>query len=156
MSINIRQKGATAEQDIALELNAIICGVHMELGIPVPAKPIVQRNQMQSAVGGKDLVGTFGLAIEVKRQESLSIGSWWAQCTTSAKDLGEVPVLLFRQNKQKWRCIMQVQIPITDGSYVQSKAEISFEDFKLVFKRLVLRQYSAGKAPQVDHPTLFP
>lgn len=156
MGINIRQKGATAEQDIALELNAIICGVHMELGIPVPTKPIVQRNQMQSAVGGKDLVGTFGLAIEVKRQESLSIGSWWEQCTKSAKDLNEVPVLLFRQSKQKWRCIMNVQIPIKDGSFVQSKAEISFDDFKGVFKRLVQRHYAAGKNIQVDHPTLFP
>lgn len=154
MAINIRQKGAGGEQEVALELNAIIFGVYMELGMAVPTKPIVQRNQNQTAVGGRDLIGTFGLAIEVKRQEDLSINSWWAQCIASAKEIGETPVLLFRQNGKKWRCIMEVQVQIGESVMI-TRGEIAFADFKVVFRRLVLQSFSGVKVVHVDHPTLF-
>ena len=142
--INIRQKGANAERDIADDLNYIINDVRSAMGLPALAKPMVQRNQNQSAVGGKDLTGTFGLAIEVKRQEQLSINTWWAQCVKSADELREIPVLLFKQSRQKWRCIMPVALelpasPAAAYSILSSRAEIDYETFKAYFRERVGR-----------------
>lgn len=157
--INIRQKGFDAERDIALQMNAVILTVYAELGLPAPAKPIVQRNQLQSAVGGCDLTGTFGLAIEVKRQEALSINTWWAQCVKSAVDRNEAPVLLFRQSKQKWRCIMFVEVPLPSATraFIKLRAEISFDDYLAYFKHLVMRSMQENPIIEtIPHPTLFP
>ncbi len=148
--INIRQKGADGERQIADHLNLIVNTCYIRAGLPVPLKPIVQRNQNQSAVGGQDLVGTFGLAIEVKRQEQLSIGTWWKQCEASAKTLGEIPVLLFRQNKQSWRCVTNGFLPTPTGSsQVGARVEISFDDFSTWFRHIVngaIVQLSAQRA----------
>lgn len=155
--INIRQKGAGGEREIADDLNGIVYSLYTDLGIAW-TKPVVQRNQNQSAVGGKDLVGTFGLAIEVKRQEALSIGTWWKQCVTSADELGEVPVLLFRQSKQKWRCIIMVQLPLpgSNNAFMKVKAEIDYEAFKSFFRTWAQRQIAdAPSAEAASHPGLF-
>lgn len=156
--INIRAKGAGAEREIADDLNYIIHTLYKELGIEGQPWAIVQRNQNQSAVGGKDLTGTFGLAIEVKRQEALSINTWWAQCVKSAEDLGEVPVLLFRQSKQKWRCITMVRVPLPDNAYVTARAELDYESFKSWFRSWVQRKVKDLPASEVEaaaYPTVF-
>ena len=144
MGINIRQKGANAERDIADDLNAIINDVRAQMGLSGLAKPMVQRNQNQTAVGGKDLVGTFGLAIEVKRQEALSINTWWIQCVKSAEELNEIPVLLFKQSRVKWRCIMPVTLTLPTSpaaAYVSltTRGEIEYEAFKQYFRERVGR-----------------
>jgi hypothetical protein len=157
--INIRQKGAGAEREIADDLNYIVNGVYKELGLGLPTKPVVQRNQNQSAVGGKDLVGTFGLAIEVKRQEALSINTWWQQCAASALELKEKPVLLFRQNGKKWRCIILVDLPLPSEShaFITVRAEIDYEAFKSWFRTWVQRKIADVPPSEnlVAHPTLF-
>jgi hypothetical protein len=156
MAINIRTKGATAERGIADDLNLIINMVRLELGIPVPGKPTVQRNQQQSAVGGCDLVGTFGLAIEVKRQEALSIGTWWAQCVKSAEALDEIPVLLFRQNKSAWRCIIRVNVPMPGASsHVVTRGEIPYDVFKDYFRLIVKRELRKTVPVSANVQTLF-
>lgn len=165
--INIRQKGANAEREIADELNYIVNSIYKDMGLDVPTKPVVQRNQNQSAVGGKDLTGTFGLAVEVKRQEQLSINTWWKQCAASALESAEKPVLLFRQNGKantllgRWRCIMLVDLPLptTNGSvatFITVRAEIEYETFKSFFRTWA--QASISKTPpseNLSHPGLF-
>ena len=100
--INVRQKGQEGEREVARALNVVICEVLKAHGIPPPPKDVVQRNQNQSAVGGSDLSNTFNLAIEVKRQEELSVNTWWKQCEKSAmENPGDVPVLVYRQNNLK-------------------------------------------------------
>lgn len=145
MGINIRQKGAGGEREIADDLNYIIYTAMKEGGYENPTMRSVQRNQNQSAVGGSDLTGTLGLAIEIKRQEQLSINTWWAQCTAAAQQNGGVPVLLFRQNGKKWRCILNVDVPFP-GNYaiMQARAEIDYETFKEWFGGHVKRYLSAG------------
>ena len=81
--MNIRTKGRAGEREVAKMLNDIVSDVNRELNNvvikgSVAAQPF-QRNQNQSAVGGHDLSNPFGLAIEVKRQETLSINTWWEQ-----------------------------------------------------------------------------
>lgn len=159
MAINIRVKGANGERQIADDLNLIINMVRLELGIPVPGTPTVQRNQQQSAVGGCDLVGTFGLAIEVKRQESLSVGSWWAQCVKSAETLNETPVLLYRQNNGKWHCVMYARVEFRGAVnlHMLVRAEIGYDAFKDYFRLTVKRQLTKTLPPakSANTQTLF-
>lgn len=152
MGINIRQKGANAERDIADDLNVQIYIAFKELDIPYPSKPIVQRNQNQSAVGGQDLIGTYGLAIEVKRQEQLSINTWWNQCVASARKLDEIPVLLFKQSKQPWRCILETTVSVSSNSSIVVRSEISYDDFKRFFYTRVIKAHG-GKIQQAPKPT---
>lgn len=148
--INIRQKGFNAERDVADDLNLIVNTCHILLKMPIPPKPIVQRNQNQSAVGGKDLIGTFGLAIEVKRQETLNLNGWWKQCEASAKELNEIPVLLFRQSRKPWRCITYAQLQIDTSGTLQARAEIGYEDFGKWFHEIVYRQLRATAQRPVE------
>lgn len=61
----------------------------------------VQRNLQQSIAGGCDILGIPGIAIEVKRHETLKVEEWWSQCVEQAP-LGLMPVLMYRKNKQAW------------------------------------------------------
>lgn len=51
---------------------------------------------------GSDIESIPGLAIEVKRQETLNIPGWWRQAERQADD-GRIPVLAFRQNRKPWQ-----------------------------------------------------
>lgn len=150
--INIRQKGANGERELATELNGIVTRLLMKHGIPVPEKPVIQRNQNQTAVGGNDLSNCFGVGIEVKRQEQLSVNKWWEQCVKSCVKNAEFPVLIYRQNKQAWRVVMHVwiQLPAVEGSPVAMmvRGEVSWSDFLHWFHNWVDRKLSNGELPQ--------
>lgn len=151
--INIRQKGANGERQLATQLNDIVNALLFKHGIPVPAKPVIQRNQNQSAVGGNDLTNTFGLGIEVKRQENLNVEAWWRQCVDSAARNGELPVLIYRQNNGPWRVvtIMWAQLPRVEGrdSACQLRAEMKWESFVSWFRLWVEYKLTSGELPQV-------
>lgn len=154
MSINIRQKGQEGEREIQRALEPIVRRVMEAGGYALPDKPIIQRNQNQSAVGGSDLSNTFGLCIEVKRQEQLSINTWWKQCTDAAKDNGETPVLLYRQNGKKWRCVVMAGVPLPArttplDSLLMFRVELSWDDFLAWFEQWVQRQLVLGHVPRV-------
>lgn len=150
MGINIRTKGAEGERQVANDLNTIVNGCYLAAGLPLPEKPVVQRNQNQSAVGGQDLVGTFGFAIEVKRQETLSINSWWKQCEKSALNLDQIPVLIFRQNKMAWRCITYAYVPISTTASIRVRAEIPLDEFHAIFRSKVNAALAANRPQQTE------
>lgn len=137
MAINIRQKGQNGEREIQRILENVIRKVMLNCGECLPDKAIVQRNQNQTAVGGSDLVGTFGLAIEIKRQEQLNINTWWKQCEEQAENQNEHPVLLFRQNGKKWRCITKLWLVMPGHVSRKVRAEIDFETFLVWFEQWV-------------------
>lgn len=137
MGINIRVKGQEGEREIQRLLEPIVRAVYEQHGISLPARSIIQRNQNQSAVGGSDLSNTFGLAIEIKRQESLSINTWWKQCHLSAIDADEWPVLLYRQNGKKWKCVTQVWSHLPGGRQLLVRAEMEMETFLNWFDKWV-------------------
>lgn len=149
MGINIRQKGQEGEREIQRVLEPIVRKVLERNGITLPEKAIIQRNQNQSAVGGSDLSNTFGLAIEVKRQEALSINTWWAQCATAAKDNDEWPVLLYRQNGKKWRCVTLLWLHLPAGAQRQGRAEFDMDTFLAWFEEWVERKVQQGEVPRV-------
>jgi len=94
-----RQKGHDGERDVVKLLSPI---VEMVLG-----EGKLRRNLMQSREGGHDICGLDHLAIEVKRCETLEVEKWWRQTLRQAEDAGgAIPVLMFRQNRGKWRVMM--------------------------------------------------
>ena len=94
-----RQKGHDGEREIVKLLQPI---VELVLG----EKRLV-RNLQQTRQGGHDICGLEHLAIEVKRCETLEIEKWWKQTLRQSAMAGDaIPVLMFRQNRGKWRVMM--------------------------------------------------
>lgn len=151
--INIRQKGANGERQLATALNEIVNELLVKHGLAVPEQPVIQRNQNQTAVGGNDLSNVFGLGIEVKRQENLNVEGWWRQCTEAAARNGEFPVLVYRQNNQAWRVVtwMWVQLPECQGanSATMVRAEMKWEAFLAWFRMWVDLKLKSGERPKL-------
>lgn len=102
-----RTKGQVGER----EAKAVILGwlepVYSAAGRPLPS---LERNQMQSRMGGYDLVGIPWLALEVKRQENLNLADWWRQTLKQADlEAGQIPFLLWRQNRSPWKARVRIQ-----------------------------------------------
>lgn len=152
MGANPRTKGAEGERQVYKMLNDIIVEVMTELSFPPEevekARTMVQRNQNQTAVGGCDLTNTFGMAIEVKRQEQLAINTWWEQTKKSAEKNNELPVLIFKQNRKPWRIRTYgfLHAPGTNGGWssVQAVTEIDEATFKQWFKAWVAGKLQNG------------
>ena len=141
MTINVRTKGQTGEREVAKILNAIVAIVRVETGLPTLAvdDEHFQRNQNQSAVGGSDLSCPYPLEIEIKRQEALSINTWWKQTVASAARTKGIPILMFRQNHKKWRIMMYGEVPILPEesprylALPECRVEIDLDTFKRWF-----------------------
>ena len=76
----------------------------------------VTRNLDQVREGGADIMDIPGLAIEVKRQEVLSVNVWWKQAVKQAVDTGRMPVLAYRQNRKPWYFCLPASL-IVPGSW---------------------------------------
>lgn len=141
MGINIRQKGQQGEREIADMLNLIVYTVMKELDYSedecLKGFNTVQRNQNQSAVGGNDLTNCFGLSIEVKRQEQLSVNTWWAQCLAAAERNNEMPVLMYRQNRKAWRIRTFVWVNLPGAKHIRILGEFDIDSFKNWFAEWV-------------------
>lgn len=140
MGANPRTKGQTGERDICKFFNDIYAEVYSALGMALPEKPIAQRNQNQSAVGGCDITDTCYYAVEVKRQEQLSINTWWKQTVTSALEADKFPVLMYRQNNKPWRVVLYlnpIMLFADESRHAPAdppRCEISLDDFRAIFK----------------------
>lgn len=145
MGIDVRQKGAEGERQVIKMLTPIVIQVMQEMEFPTEkiqaAEKMIQRNQNQSAVGGNDLSNTFGLSIEVKRQEQLAINTWWQQCETAALRNNELPVLIFKQNNKPWRFITYgfLHVPGDNNGWTSLRARVEFNEdtFKSWFRAWV-------------------
>lgn len=144
-----QNKGKEGEREVCDILNGEIYNLLKELGKPEEecrkAFSVVQRNQNQSAVGGMDLTNTLGLAIEVKRQEALSVGSWWRQCLASAKRNDEVPVLIYRQNRKPWNIRTYGWINLPDGRQVRVEVEMDIASFRVWWREWVRAKLATGE-----------
>lgn len=98
--VNIRSKGQRGEREAAALVTGWLKEVVTAAGIEHPVA--LSRNLDQTRDGGYDLVGLDWLALEVKRHETLQVSQWWKQAVRQAKD-GQVPVLMYRQNRTAWK-----------------------------------------------------
>ena len=114
-----KAKGAGGELEAArlLTLWAVEVGVSLD----------PTRNLEQSRAGGFDLNGVPGLGVEVKRQESLDLTSWWRQTLRQAEAGGVVPLLMYRQNRKAWRFKVRQYVAI----YGAHKAGTVLMDFEM-------------------------
>jgi len=103
--INGRNKGANAEREAARWL---------KIQFKLEHEP--ERNLEQYRFGGKgktqagfDLQGFQPFCFEIKRVEVLALRSWWVQCVHAVTDEYPVPVVMFRQNRGKWRFLISAQ-----------------------------------------------
>lgn len=95
MSASQRNKGAAGERELFKLLGD-------ELGI------VVVRNYAARWEGGCDSLTVPGWAIECKRQEAVSIASWWTQTERQAKQTGRKPALFYRQSRKPWRAVLDL------------------------------------------------
>ena len=140
-----RAKGQRAEREAVKLLQPIIDSVYAEFG--VDQVPDLQRNQMQSHKGGYDIVGLDWLALEVKHQETLLINQWWVQTITQAGD-SKVPVLIYKQNRVKWRVVMYGYLPV-GGDWIdwpRTPVDITLESFLIYFRLMVANELRAEKS----------
>ncbi len=82
MSINVRNKGANGEREVADILQRVVNEVALSCGYTAPR---IRRNVEQSQVGGEDLVGLPWFSIEVKRVERVELEKWWEQTLVQAR-----------------------------------------------------------------------
>lgn len=142
MALHGLNKGKQGEREVANALNAVVRTVLERHGYTEETienlERAVQRNQNQSAVGGRDLVGTFGFAVEVKRQETLAVDAWWRQCVAQAERVREVPVLVYRQNRKPWRVRLPgaVHAPGVQTAHT-CVVEVPLPDFLVLFQLTV-------------------
>ncbi len=133
--VNIRTKGASAEREVIQLLAPVIEPFGIEL----------KRNLEQTRSGGCDLVGIPGMAIEVKRQENLAINSWWSQTVRQALQRKEMPVLIFRQSRQRWKVCLPAYLVCAnaeDREYIIVGSDVFCMFLKNHLKMQVRAQHS--------------
>lgn len=59
---------------------------------------------------GADIYAIDGLAIEVKRHETLNLNSWWRQAEIQADNLGAIPIVVYRQNRKAWQVLLPASL----------------------------------------------
>lgn len=128
--INSRNKGATAERDVANLLQPVVNKVYEAKGL-VP--PRVERNLEQVRHGGGDLVGTELHLIEVKNVASLSIKSWWEQAKRQAVGTDMQPVLIYKIPRRGFRVMMYGRLQ-AGRQYVRTPVDIPLQAFLTYFE----------------------
>lgn len=141
MAVNIRAKGQRGEREVCDFFNSIYAEIYAELGMQLPEKPIAQRNQNQSAVGGCDISNTCHHAVEVKNHATPQVNTWWKQTVQSAKELGRYPVLMYKIERKGWKVVLPLNpVVFSNGEWQwyevkdSIRAEISLEDYRIIFK----------------------
>jgi hypothetical protein len=141
--IHVVNKGKTGEREVADAMNYCIYLAMEALGYPkeecLKGMCTIQRNQIQTAIGGSDLLNCYGLSVEVKRQEVLSVGSWWKQCEASALKENTIPVLAYRQNNKPWKVRTYSWLPLPEGHQIKIVSEMDWDTFRTWFKQWVTR-----------------
>jgi hypothetical protein len=142
--INPRTKGAGGERELAKRFVAIMERVEAEGVGSVQYSTEVKRNTLQSDRGGFDLVGVPLLAVECKRCEKPELERWWKQATGQAKR-GELPVVLWRQNRGPWRARTYVALTSEMGVPLKwTVADLSgdafFDYFETLYRGWLQRQ----------------
>lgn len=130
--INVRNKGQRGEREVVKLLQAVVDArrTHFHL------EPIVlQRNALQAHLGGTDLHGLDGFAIEVKFCENEQLSSWWRQTLRQAEKAGGVPILLYRATRCPWSVKMRVFVNTpADRDQIEMDVEVTIEDFMSWFE----------------------
>ena len=118
-----RTKGATAERSVINKLK--------EHGFTN-----AQRNLLQAAKSGFDIIGVGNFAIEVKNHKKLNINAWWKQTTAQATD-GLIPTLIYHiPNTSRW--LVQMPLSVINETYPKDMVmTVDFEDFIYIAREVI-------------------
>ena len=109
--VNSRNKGANGEREAAKWLAS-----------KFNLAELPERNLEQVRKGGHDLVGFPPFCFEVKRQEQLELRKWWVQAVNASTQEYNVPVVLYRQNRKKWKFLISAREIGLDTGFIQLEA----------------------------------
>lgn len=142
--INSRAKGAAGEREFIKELGLYL-GDEAVAGL--------KRNLEQTRVGGHDIVGLDGWAIEIKRYRAIKEGDivkFWDQAVEQSERVGAKPVLAYREDFRSWRVRVHMSelMPCMRWPGVEWTAELGME----AFAALVREQMGCGLRMQ-EPPT---
>lgn len=150
--VQVVVKGKEGEREVCRLLNrqlsALVQSGRYDDPTVTMLQNVVQRNQNQSAVGGGD-IDLFGLSIEVKRQETLAVETWWRQACASAARNGDKPVLMYRQNRKSWHVVMDGYMPLPHHDFMGARVVVSLESFLQWFAYWVEDKLRAGEVHRV-------
>lgn len=139
-----RNKGKVAERAVVNMLNDVI--VRLMANEPEGARrATMSRNLEQVRKGGCDVIGLDWASIEVKHHKVLAIPSWWAQTVRQTKP-GQQPILIYKQNRTKWRVRMLGRAG-TLGD-LECIIDISIDDFLKWFGNEVQRWHLSPITPE--------
>lgn len=123
--VHVVNKGKAGEREAINFIQPTINKVYEMMGVDAVQ---LYRNQNQSALGGYDIDGLPWIALEIKRQETLNLNAWWAQVNKASRE-GQVPVVMFRQNRKQWRFLIPAWLHTGGKGHMQVRAEITKEAF---------------------------
>lgn len=123
--VHVVNKGKAGEREAIKFIQPTIDKVYEMMGVDAVQ---LYRNQNQSALGGYDIDGLPWIALEIKRQETLNLNAWWAQVNKAARE-GQVPVVMFRQNRKQWRFLIPAWLHTGGKGHMEVRAEITKEAF---------------------------
>lgn len=126
--ISARAKGAAGEREAAQWLKT---------NLDLAALP--ERNLEQVRSGGHDLINVDPFCFEIKRCETLSLRDWWVKTFNTARKEQLVPVVMFRQNKQKWEFLISARYIALPVGYIRLDS-IEFKKWA----KLVLEEHKQG------------
>jgi hypothetical protein len=96
---------------------------------------IIQRNALQAHLGGEDLTGLEGFAVEVKFCEELKLESWWAQALRQAERKNAVPVLIYRSSFEDWTVRWRAYVNTPgDRDQIEMDLEVGIDEFLVWFE----------------------
>jgi len=125
----VRGKGHSGERDICDLLTKA-------LGLKEP----LSRNIDQVKFGGADIIGLRPWAIEVKRQEQVTLVPFWRQARSQVTKRNPIPVVVYRKNHQPWRVMIPFVAVAKKKLVVDSKEYITLEwDVFLQYVKSVYR-----------------
>ena len=115
---NSRAKGASAERQVAKM-------IYEELGITVK-RDLEQYRQSDRG----DLIGLEKWCIEIKHHARNAGGNfkpeWWRQCTAAANACGDQPVLIYKYDRQPFKCVVLLSSINADFAGKDNVAIITF------------------------------
>lgn len=97
-----RSKGATAEREFLKKLTEELEEIEFS-GLPENG---LARNLDQTREGGWDNNELLRFAMEIRRRESLSLGSWWKKVCEEAIPTDKIPAVIYRQSRQPWKIMV--------------------------------------------------
>lgn len=142
--INSRAKGAAAEREFCKELAEFLGDA-----LTGPLK----RNLEQTRVGGHDIVGLDGFAIEIKRYRVIKEGDivkFWAQAVEQARRVDAEPVLAYREDFCSWRVRIPWGFMMDDMEWDQDvdfTLELSLKAFATLVRERILNGLQSNEPP---------